>query len=114
MVKSPKWKDILFYPNGYEYVPRNHINGAGPRRFGCLVRDHILSVSISESANSHDGYYFLGRVTRRYADQVFLRNMRVQIDASDISNWNKKYCRTVAYAYYRAVRAFGGAFYKRC
>lgn len=97
----------------YEYVPKNQINGAGPRCFGWCVRDRIGNICITEAANIHDAYYYQGKISRRYADQTFLRNMKVIIDYKARGYWHKTYCKAIAYSYYKAVRLFGGAFYKR-
>lgn len=110
-----EWKDTLFYPKSYRYVPEREINGAGPKGYGNYVRDTIGKVSIKEAANIHDSYYFLGRtkgIRRKYADQLFLKNMRLIIEKKARNKIHKAYCLSIAQTYYWAVRLFGGHCFK--
>jgi hypothetical protein len=107
LAKNPEWKDILFYPKAYEYVPRIAVNGLGSKGYGRWVKDTIGGICLTEAGHIHDAYYYLGRTSRKYADQTFLRNMNVIIDKKAKSTFHRRYCKTIAYTYYLAVRMFG-------
>ena len=112
MFPREKWANILFYPKGYNYVPKREINGAGPKGYGWLVKDTIGCISITEAANVHDAYYYLAKVPRSVADKIFLQNMLKIIEVESKNKWHRYYCNSVAYGYYLAVRLFGGCCYK--
>ena len=97
------------YLNASEAVRQAVVNGCGTGGWkACLIPDTLWGMSISEACNIHDWMYYAGSSIKdkEEADRVFLNNMLRLIDDSC---WvMKRLRRNRAYAYYLAVKMFGG------
>lgn len=100
----------LYVPDNYKLLPSCACGRSGWR--GELVPDSILGVSVKAACCIHDYMYTFprdaGEDYRAHADRVFLNNMLRIIE--DKSSWAlvRFARRSVAYAYYLAVKNFGG------
>jgi len=96
-------------------IKTNVMNGAGPQNKGHLVRDTLFyKFTVTEAANIHDflySQYAPSEVSRKEADELFLKMMldklKKQNKMSQLLN------KPLVYAYYIAVRVFGGSFYTK-
>jgi len=95
---------------------KDHINGAGPEKFGSLVRDKwFFGFSVTLGANVHDYLYSKysdeSEFSRREADGVFLDLMKKNL--SQHKWYSKLVNMPIVYTYWAAVRTFGGFFWKK-
>lgn len=108
---------VLFAPESYVLSSpkvKEVINGCGPQGWkGCLVPDTIWGLSISEACNIHDWMYHCGETIadKEEADRVFLNNCLRLIEARGGIWFIKRMRMNRAYAYYLAVKQFGGPFF---
>ena len=79
-------------------------NGAGPKNFGWMVPDYIYGLKIKAAADIHDYCYWAG-FDRKFADELFLKNMLALIAERGGRLENLRTVR--ANTYYWAVRGFG-------
>ncbi len=86
-------------------------NGCGTKGLGgWLVPDTLYGLNITEACNIHDWMYAKGKVIadKDSADRAFLNNM-LRIIEAESSAWFKSIRKRRAWAYYLAVKQFGGA-----
>lgn len=92
------------------------VNGAGPAKYGHVVRDTwFCGFSTGRGANVHDYLYSLfadpEQFSRRDADAIFLKLMLQ--DLQKHGAWSRTLNTPVVYAFWAAVRLFGGLFWKK-
>lgn len=87
------------------------VNGCGPGSWRHdVVPDSLIGVSIGEACDIHDWMYEQGSTLdeKRWADTMFLRNMRALIDQSG-GFWLLRWLRhRLAERYFAVVVALGG------
>lgn len=85
-------------------------NGCGSRGFGWSIPDRMYGLKISEACNIHDFMYKTMRTgqDKEIADRTFLNNLLRIIEAKTKSRLLKFLRGRRAYAYYLAVKVFGG------
>lgn len=94
---------------------REVVNGAGPAKYGHVIRDTwFCGYSTGGAANVHDYLYSIfadERFSRRDADGVFLTLMLRDLDKH--GRWSRTLNTPVVYVFWGAVRLFGGLFWKK-
>lgn len=91
-------------------------NGCGPDgNLGKLIPDGLLGVSIEKACNLHDEQYSIGGrdSKRKKADDLFLKNILLQVEAKGGSILIKGVRKALAYTYYYSVRIFGGFLFQK-
>lgn len=92
------------------------VNGAGPAKYGHIIRDTwFCGFSTGHGANVHDYLYSLfadpEQFSRREADAIFLALMLKDLGTGSL--WSRILNTPVIYAFWGAVRLFGGLFWKK-
>jgi hypothetical protein len=108
--------EYLKFKQNHPDLFKEHINGAGPQKFGNWVRDKwFFGFSVTLGANVHDYLYSKyadeTEFSREDADNIFLKLMKQNLSQH---NWYSKLVNTpIIYSYWSAVRMFGGSFWKK-
>ena len=106
----------LEFKQNHPDLYKKHINGAGPEKFGSLVRDKwFFGFSVTLGANVHDYLYSVysneSEFSRDDADNIFLELMKKNLAQH---KWYSRVANTpIIYSYWAAVRMFGGTFWKK-
>lgn len=85
-------------------------NGCGSKGFGWSIPDTMYGLRITEACNIHDFMYKVGKTTqdKESADRTFLHNLLRIIEAKTKNRMLRFLRGRRAYAYYLAVKTFGG------
>lgn len=100
-------------------IYKKTVNGAGPAKYGNLIRDSWFGgFSTTNAANVHDYLYskFCDAnskefFSRKDADNIFLELMKK--DLSEQSTFYKVLNTPIVYAFWSSVRLFGFLFWKK-
>lgn len=99
----------------YPYKALEVSNGAGPSGKGKWVRDTLFyKFNVTDAANVHDFVYSKygpKEAVRKDADDAFLEIMLEKLKTHQLVS--KTLNKPLVYAYYTAVRVFGGSFYTK-
>jgi hypothetical protein len=108
--------EYLKFKQNYPDLYKEHINGAGPQKFGNWVRDKwFFKFSVTLGANVHDYLYSIysnqSEFSRKEADDIFLELMKKNLAQH---KWYSKMVNTpIIYSYWAAVRLLGSTFWKK-
>ena len=113
--KTTRGSKGLYAPPSYWQANKVHLrsqlNGCGPSSWpSWVVPDSLVGLDISESCNIHDWMYYKSQSTNDYknADEVFLENMKTQIDNKPESkaSFRKIIRYAFSYLYFSGVRIY--------